>query len=140
MNFNNVALLISLKTGLVSPQFHIKFDTKLKTVIQEEISPQWLLKSGFISPREGRPLSATNNRMQGSGGRNTQPARESKKMKRYESTQKDPEPGIKNWGKTQDKRQHQSIQGVLEPEIQDQILPIPAKLPQEGFDFETTQK
>ena len=48
---NNVVLVLPLKTGLVIPQFHVDFDKKFQTVGQEELSLQWKLKAGFITPR-----------------------------------------------------------------------------------------
>ena len=73
--------------------------------------------------------------MQRSGGKNPQLERKSKKLKCYESRRKDPDPGMQNWGKKQGNRQNQSGQGDSEPEVHDQILPIPAKVPPEGFDL-----
>ena len=50
----------------------------------------------------------------------------------------EPETGMRNWGKTQDYQNHQSVQGGFETEVQDQILPILDKVPQEGFELKTT--
>ena len=95
----NVLLVLFLNTGLVSPQFYVKFDTQSQTVEQEELSLQWKLKAGLVTLRGGRPLSADTNPMQRSGGRKTQRERRSKKLKHYESRHKDPEPGMKKWVK-----------------------------------------
>ena len=86
-------------TGLFSPQFYVKFDTKSQTVEQEELSSQWQLKAGLVTLRGGRPLSADPTPMQRSGGRKTHLERRIKKLKHYESRHKDPEPGMKKWGK-----------------------------------------
>lgn len=48
----NVALVLNLTTGLVSPQFHIQFDPSFHTVNQEKFTSSWQLKAGFISQRE----------------------------------------------------------------------------------------
>mmetsp|Transcript_23796 Transcript_23796/g.36148 ORF Transcript_23796/g.36148 Transcript_23796/m.36148 type:complete len:153 (-) Transcript_23796:990-1448(-) len=48
----NVALVLSLTTGLVSPQFHIKFDPSFHTVKQENFTSSWQLQAGFVSQRE----------------------------------------------------------------------------------------
>lgn len=48
----NVALVLSLETGLISPQFHIKFDPSFHTVKQEKFVSSWQLKAGFVSQRE----------------------------------------------------------------------------------------
>ena len=45
----NVALVMSRTTGLVSPQFHVKFDTMFDTVEQDKYSSQWQRKAGFTS-------------------------------------------------------------------------------------------
>ena len=133
----NVAMVLSLKTGLISPKFHVNFDTKLKIVGHEEISSQWKLKAGPIKPRGGRPPITNHTLMQRSGGRNPQPERRSKKLNRFESRHNEPEPGMQNWGKTQDGCQQQSGQGVFDPEGLEQILSIPDKVHQEGFDLKT---
>ena len=39
--------------------------------------------------------------MQIIGGRKTHPEMRSKNLKNYESSHKDPDPGMKNWGKKQ---------------------------------------
>ena len=74
--------------------------------------------------------------MQRSGGRNTHPERKRKKLKYHDSSNKDTEPGTKNRGNTKGDWQHQSGKGGLETEGQEQILPIPDKVPREGFDLE----
>ena len=94
-----MVLVLSLNTGLVIPQFYVKFGTQSQTVEQEEISLQWQLKAGLITLRGGRPLSADTTPMQRSVVRKTQRERRSKKLKHYESRHKDPEPGTNNWGK-----------------------------------------
>ena len=45
----NVALILSRRTGLVSPQFHVKFDPLFETVEQDTYDSQWQQKAGFIS-------------------------------------------------------------------------------------------
>ena len=111
--------MLSLKTGIARPQFHIKFDTKFQTVEQEELSSQWKPRASFIAPIVGRPISATPTSMQRSEGRNTQNERMRNKLKHYESSHKDIEPGIQNWGKTQGDRKQKSGQGVSDPERQE---------------------
>ena len=95
------------------------------------------MKAGFIAPRGSGPLRATPTLMQRIGGKNTQPERRRKNLKRYESRHKDPEPGIQNWVKTQGDSKLQSGQKGSDPEGQDKILPIPDKIIHEGFDPET---
>ena len=58
-------------------------------------------------------------------------------MKRHESNQKEPDVDMKNWGKTQGDRHHQSWKGCSQPEVQEQILTIPSKIPEEVFDLKT---
>ena len=94
---NNVALVISLKTGLVRPQFHVKLDAQFQTETGVNI----------LSPRGGIPLSANRTPMKRNAGNNNHPESMIKKLKQYESSQKDTEPGIQNWGKTRGDRQHQ---------------------------------
>ena len=37
----NVAMVLDTETGLVSPQYHVKFDTRFETVPQVRVLPQW---------------------------------------------------------------------------------------------------
>ena len=48
----NVALVLDLRTGLVSPQFHVKFDPMFDTVKDVHIEPLWYLKAGLAPQRE----------------------------------------------------------------------------------------
>ena len=54
----NVALVLSIHTGYVSPQFHVKFDETFRTVHQDKWNVTWLTSTGFtkqikrISPEE----------------------------------------------------------------------------------------
>ena len=54
----------------------------------------------------GIPLSATPTLMHKSGGSNNQPESKRKKLKRYESRQKDLETGMQNWVNTQGDYKH----------------------------------
>ena len=45
---NNVALVLDRTTGLVSPQFHVKFDPSFHSVMQDELDSQWQNRAGFI--------------------------------------------------------------------------------------------
>ena len=56
----------------------------------------------------------------------------------YYGNNKYPKPGIHNWGNTQGDLQQKSGKGGSEPEVQEQILSIPDKVTQEGFDIEMT--
>ena len=46
----NVALVLNIHTGYVSPQFHVKFDESFRTVLQDEWNATWLTSKGFIKP------------------------------------------------------------------------------------------
>ena len=49
----SVALVLNLETGLVSPQFHVKFDSSFHTIKQSpEIKSLWQVKAGFVAQRE----------------------------------------------------------------------------------------
>ena len=47
---------MSLQTGLVSPQFHVRFDTKFQTMRKSfgELQPtsEWQVKCGFVSGQQ----------------------------------------------------------------------------------------
>ena len=43
----NVALVLNIETGRVSPQFHVKYDRRFHTVLQQPIEPKWLAQAGF---------------------------------------------------------------------------------------------
>ena len=44
----NVALILNRDTGLVSPQFHVRFDKAFETVQQDDIHCNWKTKAGFV--------------------------------------------------------------------------------------------
>ena len=48
----NVALVLDVRSGYVSPQFHIKFDSSFHTAKQQTLKPAWLERTGFVSPKE----------------------------------------------------------------------------------------
>jgi hypothetical protein len=55
MHARSVALVLSLETGLTSPQFHIAFDPSFRTVRSDQSNQvprsQWQKKCGFIGPK-----------------------------------------------------------------------------------------
>ena len=55
----NVALVLSLKTALVSPQFHVKFDPSFQTVKQTTIASKWQQKAGFVTVKDLNDEAAT---------------------------------------------------------------------------------
>ena len=59
----SVGLLLSLTTGLVSPQFHVRYDNTFETVTngQKGVRSKWQLNAGFKGVRESiTPLTADN--------------------------------------------------------------------------------
>ena len=42
-----MALVLNIHTGYVSPQFHVKFDETLRTVLQDKWNATWLTSTGF---------------------------------------------------------------------------------------------
>ena len=48
----NVALVLSMETGLVSPQFHVAYDPSFQTVAKTTLKSKWQLKAGFVTQRE----------------------------------------------------------------------------------------
>jgi Reverse transcriptase (RNA-dependent DNA polymerase) len=67
----SVALVLSLQSGLVSPQFHVAFDSAFHTMRQEmgdDLPPSlWQQKTGFVDP-EGQPSVDTESLPTASGG------------------------------------------------------------------------
>ena len=47
-----MALVLDRVTGLVSPQFHVKFDPQFQIPTQGRLNSQWQLKAGFVAQRE----------------------------------------------------------------------------------------
>ena len=45
----NVALVLDRDTGLVSPQFHVSYDSSFDSLKEGAIGSSWQLKAGFIS-------------------------------------------------------------------------------------------
>ena len=46
----NVALVLNINTGFVSPQFHVKFDKSFWTIQQDKWNATWLSSTGFMMP------------------------------------------------------------------------------------------
>ena len=44
----NVALVLNIHTGYISPQSHVKFDVSFRTVLQDKWDATWLTSTGFI--------------------------------------------------------------------------------------------
>ena len=57
----NVALVLNRKTGLVSPQFHVKHDNFFETVKEIPSVNDWKTKAGFMVQREVRQKRETPN-------------------------------------------------------------------------------
>ena len=51
----NVALVLNIHTGYVSPQFHVKFDESFRTVLQDKWEATWLTSTGFIKSPSRNP-------------------------------------------------------------------------------------
>ena len=47
----NVSLVLDRVTGLVSPQFHVKYDPQFQTVKQDNFDSQWQIKAGFAEDK-----------------------------------------------------------------------------------------
>ena len=45
----NVALVLNLDTGHVSPQFHVKFDPSFHTVKEKKWVSRWQALAGFVT-------------------------------------------------------------------------------------------
>ena len=52
----NVALVLIIHTGYVSPQFHVKFDESFQTVQQDKWNATWLSSTGFMVPPNKVPV------------------------------------------------------------------------------------
>ena len=48
----NVALVLNMETGHVSPQFHVKFDPSFHTVKENKWSSKWQVLAGFVRNKE----------------------------------------------------------------------------------------
>ena len=53
----NVALVLDRSTGLVSPQFHVTFDSSFHTVKQDDLDSKWQAKAGLVT-KEPAPAAA----------------------------------------------------------------------------------
>ena len=43
-----VSLVFNIHTGLVSPQFHVKYDIAFETIKHSQEEHQWPIKAGFL--------------------------------------------------------------------------------------------
>lgn len=65
----NIALVLDRSTGLVSPQFHVKFDPSFHSVTQDCLDCKWQLRTGFIDihgnpTQKGKQPTNTSSEMQ----------------------------------------------------------------------------
>jgi len=51
LHARNTALILNLETGMVSPQFHIRFDKTFETIRQNAPNHRWLAIAGFQSSK-----------------------------------------------------------------------------------------
>jgi len=60
----NVALVLDIEKGYVSPQFHVKIDSSFHSVKgstrQEIIKSQWQVKTGFVADQNKKVMMKTN--------------------------------------------------------------------------------
>ena len=55
-----MGLILNQKTGLVSPQFHIKYDNNFDTVKELDMVEDWKIQAGFVAQRETRENESSN--------------------------------------------------------------------------------
>lgn len=95
----NVALVLSLETGLVSPQFHVTFDPSFHTVAQERWTSMWQWKAGLAAQSDDKdvgieikkhplPVSTQTERKKKKGGQEVYPPPHAEALQ----TQREPEP------------------------------------------------
>ncbi len=82
-----MALVLDRRTGLVSPQFHIKFDPSFQTVKSNNFDSQWQLKTGFVGIRVKEPIATAPNALERSApseGAQNAPSEGAQKRQRFE--------------------------------------------------------
>lgn len=57
LHARSVALVLNIETGLVSPQFHVKFDDLFEIVPSSKLSIQWPKRTGFVLLASHRHLT-----------------------------------------------------------------------------------
>lgn len=63
----SVGLVLDLKTGLVSPQFHLKYDRMFQTVRGKTTESEWQTKAGFMAlPEKGKQANQGRSKRPGS--------------------------------------------------------------------------
>ena len=55
----NVALVLDRDTGLISPQFRVKYDTAFRTIRDRKVGSAWQTKAGFVAQKEPPPTLMT---------------------------------------------------------------------------------
>ena len=55
----NIALVLDRVTGLVSPQFHVKFDKGFQTVKQDRFDTLWQMKAGLLGTNKKPVITST---------------------------------------------------------------------------------
>ena len=54
----NVALVLDRRTGLVSPQFHVKYDPSFHSVMQDQFDSKWQERAGFTKIKQEQQTAA----------------------------------------------------------------------------------
>ena len=98
-----IALVLDRQTGLVSPQYHVKFDDDFTTVEQDSFDSDWLIKAGFVArdddDRQKRPIDKTPLQIPGllkrkdsqaSKGENNTPNESNKELEKKRKYEKKP--------------------------------------------------
>ena len=57
----NVSLVMNIRNGLVSPQFHVQHDNRFDTVGQNQYESTWQVKAGFVNITSKRKLDENRN-------------------------------------------------------------------------------
>ena len=83
----NVALELDRSTALVSPQFHVAFDSSFDTVKEITVPSLWQTKAGFVAQRElaSKERKSRTSAHGGTGKTGSTPAESLKKRKRTEA-------------------------------------------------------
>jgi len=72
LHARNIALILNLETGLVSPQFHVSYDKTFETIKQNVSHHRWLAMAGFQAVKpSSQDESFSNNKRRRTDGRGT---------------------------------------------------------------------
>ena len=117
----NVALVLDRDTGLVSPQFHVSYDSSFDLLKEGSIGSSWQLKAGFVSRMHNRPAAKeTKVRSSSPLGKESRAQREAKRARLDDEANKE-----KTQKSNEERNQRLERRNAVKQRIDDLVMGSP---------------